>query len=114
MLALILCGCSPRTIGHVVWNDHPTLQALMKMITSNRYRFPTVDSDDTVRLKMKEDEQIARDKVRQHFAYIAFGVCGLVSPILPRKRKLLNFFFSRRKKRRKHKMQKAQECQNGF
>lgn len=64
MLALVLCGCSPKNVGYVVWNDHPTLQALMKMITSSRYRFPTVDCDEITRIKMKDDEQMARDKVR--------------------------------------------------
>ena len=64
MLALILCGSSPKNIGAVVWNDHPTLRALMKMITSSRFRFPTVDCDEEVKIKVKNDEQTARDQVR--------------------------------------------------
>lgn len=63
MLALVMCGSSTDAIGSVAWTEHPTLQALMKMITSNRFRFPTVDCDESGREKMKELEQAARDKV---------------------------------------------------
>jgi hypothetical protein len=64
MLALIMCGASPKNIGSVVWNDHPTLRALMKMVTSNRYRFPTVDNDEQMMVNIKQDEQSARIQVR--------------------------------------------------
>ena len=63
MLALIMSAASPDLIGVVIWKEHPTLRALMKMITSERYRFPTVDSDENMREEMKKCEQAARDEV---------------------------------------------------
>jgi hypothetical protein len=63
MLSLILCSSSTNNIGTVVWNDHPTLKSLMKMITSNRFRFPTIDCDDFEQAKIKADEKAARDMV---------------------------------------------------
>jgi hypothetical protein len=62
-LALILCGSSPEHIGTVAWEEHPTLRALIKMVTSDRYRFPTVDCDDFARDEMKKTEQSMRDEV---------------------------------------------------
>lgn len=62
MIALVLCVTSVE-IGSVVWKDHPTLRALMKMVTSMRYRFPTVDCDENSREKMKQADKAARDKV---------------------------------------------------
>jgi hypothetical protein len=64
MLALVMCGHSPAKIGFVVWQEHPTLRALMKMVTSSRFRFPTVDCDENERTEMKRSEQAARDEVR--------------------------------------------------
>jgi hypothetical protein len=63
MLALVMSAASPDLIGIVIWKEHPTLRALMKMITSERYRFPTVDSDESMREEMKKCEQAARDEV---------------------------------------------------
>lgn len=62
-MALVLSGASTAKIGAVVWVEHPTLRALVKMIVSNRYRFPTVDCDDTMREEIKKAEQAARDMV---------------------------------------------------
>jgi integrator complex subunit 1 len=62
VLALIMCGASPAQIGSVAWNEHPTLRALIKMVTSDRYRFPTVDCDDDAREEMKKTEQDMRDE----------------------------------------------------
>jgi hypothetical protein len=66
MLALIMCGASTSKIGATIWKEHPTLRAMIKMVTSNRYRFPTVDCDDVLREKVKNDEQAARDEVNRH------------------------------------------------
>jgi hypothetical protein len=63
MLALVMSAVSPDLIGIVVWKEHPTLRALTKMVTSARYRFPTVDSDERMRDEMKKCEQAARDEV---------------------------------------------------
>lgn len=60
-LALIMCGASPSTIGQTAWKEHPTLQTLIKMVTSDRYRFPTVDCDDAGREAMRNSEQKKRD-----------------------------------------------------
>jgi integrator complex subunit 1 len=62
MLALVMCGASPEKIGSMVWNEHPTLRSLMKMVTAARYRFPTVDCDDQRRDDIKQKEQAARDE----------------------------------------------------
>ena len=61
-LALVMCGASPDRIGEAAWNEHPTLRALIKMVTSNRYRFPTVDCDEASREEMKRTEQTMRDE----------------------------------------------------
>ena len=63
-LILILSGMSPSIIGAAMWKEHPTVRALIKMITSGRYRFPTVDCDDTEQEKMKKEENKLREKVR--------------------------------------------------
>jgi hypothetical protein len=63
MLALVMSGFAPESVGTVMWNEHPTLRALIKMVTSNRYRFPTVDCDENARVEMKTSEQSTRDKV---------------------------------------------------
>lgn len=61
-LALAMCGACPEGIGSMAWNEHPTLRVLIKMVTSDRYRFPTVDCDDTAREEMKKTEQEMRDE----------------------------------------------------
>jgi integrator complex subunit 1 len=60
-LALIMCGASPDVVGAVALEKFPTLKALIKMITSDRYRFPTVDCDDEAREEQKKFEQGMRD-----------------------------------------------------
>jgi integrator complex subunit 1 len=61
-LALIMCAASAECIGSVIWRENPTLRSIMKMVTSNRFRFPTVDCDDTARHEVKTAEQRARDQ----------------------------------------------------
>jgi hypothetical protein len=61
-VSLVFCGSSGK-IADVMWKEHPTLQSLMKMVTSSKYRFPTVDCDDAGRDKMKSAEQKAREEV---------------------------------------------------
>lgn len=63
MLALVMCGASTSAVGATVWKEHPTIRSLIKMITSDRYRFPTVDCDESGRNETKRAEQTARDKV---------------------------------------------------
>jgi hypothetical protein len=64
MLVLIMASKSPDKIGAFVWSEIPSVRSLVKMIVSNRYRFPTVDCDDAAREEMKEGEQKLRDTVR--------------------------------------------------
>lgn len=64
VLSLILSSHAPMKIGLVLWNEHPTVRSLLKMVASQRYRFPTVDCDDITRAKTKEDDKAARDSVR--------------------------------------------------
>jgi hypothetical protein len=62
-LTLVMCGASPEQIGNEVWTNHPTVQALIKMVTSGRYQFPTVDCDEEQRNEMKATETRIRDEV---------------------------------------------------
>lgn len=90
MLALVMCAHSPESIGAKVWEQHPTLRALIKMVTSNRFRFPTVDCDENERTEMKQSEQVARDEVCSRVVTI-FPSCGyfdLKPPLLDKNRKL--------------------------
>lgn len=64
MIALVLCSNSPQKIGTLVWREHPTLQAIIKMVTSKRFRFPTVDCDEVEKMNMKKLDYAAREEVR--------------------------------------------------
>jgi len=66
-LALVMCGASPEQIGNEIWTNHPTVQALIKMVTSGRYRFPTVDCDEEQRNEMKATETSIREEVSDAF-----------------------------------------------
>ncbi|GAX12642.1 hypothetical protein FisN_13Lh110 [Fistulifera solaris] len=61
VVSLVFCSASGK-IADVMWKEHPTLQSIMKMVTSSKYRFPTVDCDDVGRDKMKSAEQKAREE----------------------------------------------------
>lgn len=65
-MSLVLCGASSK-IADTMWKEHPTLRSILKMVTSSRYRFPTVDCDDAGRDEVKLAEQKARDEVRVTF-----------------------------------------------
>jgi hypothetical protein len=99
MLALIMSAASPDLIGIVIWKEHPTLRALMKMITSERYRFPTVDSDESMREEMKKCEQAARDEVSLFVSRCQLAIACYSRPnfifIYHRKRLSPSFSFSR-------------------
>ena len=69
-IALVMCGASPDTIGARCWQEHPTLRTLIKMVISDRYRFPTVDCDDPAREEMKRTEQSMRDEVRIILSFV--------------------------------------------
>ncbi len=122
MLALVMSAASPDLIGIVVWKEHPTLRALMKMITSNRYRFPTVDSDESMREEMKKCEQAARDEVSPFVSFCQLAIACHSLPnfisIYRRKRKSPSFSFSRQdltKVRVRHLDRESPgDCQNSI
>ena len=60
MLGLVMYGALPSSIGEVVWKEHPTLRAIMKMVTSVRYCFPPVDCDVVTKEAMKCSETDSR------------------------------------------------------
>lgn len=62
ILALVMCGVDPKQIGATVWEEHPTLRSMIKMVISSRYRFPTVDCDDADRAETKKNEQQMREE----------------------------------------------------
>jgi len=60
-IALVLIGLSPNDVGAALWNQHPTLRALIKMTTSQKYRFPTAECDEAERDKVKQMESRTRE-----------------------------------------------------
>ena len=61
-LALAICGTDCKGIGAELWKQSSTLRAIIKMVTSGRYRFPTVDCDAITREEMKRGEADLREK----------------------------------------------------
>lgn len=61
-LALAICGTDSTGVGATLWEESSTLRAIIKMSTSGRYRFPTVDCDDDLRDEMKRGEADMRDQ----------------------------------------------------
>jgi integrator complex subunit 1 len=59
-LALVVIGASPAGIGVKLCDEIPTLRELTKMVTSGRYRFPTVDCNEAKRDEMKKGESDMR------------------------------------------------------
>lgn len=70
MLALVICASAPSQVGITMWNEHPTLCALLKMVTSSRYRFPTVDCDNKQKSIATKGEHDARELVRCLFRHL--------------------------------------------
>lgn len=74
-----MCGASPERIGNEMWTNHPTVQALIKMVISGRYRFPTVDCDEEKRNEMKAAETSIRDQVRDGYPALPCFVTSKVA-----------------------------------
>ena len=72
-----MCGSSPKEIGSVAWEKHPTLRVLIKMVTSDRFKFPTVDCDEVGRDEMKKTEQTMRDEVSSKCFIVVFNTVFL-------------------------------------
>lgn len=62
-IAIILCGTSPEKVGAEMWKASPTIQALIKMITSGKFRFPTADCDYFEHEEMRTGEYKLREEV---------------------------------------------------
>ena len=60
-IALVLSGLSPKDVGAELWNQHPTMRALIRMTTSQKYRFPTAECDEAQRDKVKRMEARTRE-----------------------------------------------------
>ena len=58
-----MCGSSPEAIAEVVCNEHPTLVGLVKIVTSDRFLFPTVDNSEDIKVKIREAEADLRESV---------------------------------------------------
>jgi len=65
VIALTICGKSPQTVGAKLWDEHPTLRALVKMTTAEKYRYPTADCNDLEREATKKNENRLREKESQ-------------------------------------------------
>ncbi|GKY98350.1 hypothetical protein MPSEU_000792600 [Mayamaea pseudoterrestris] len=61
ILSLVMCASSTESIGTIMWKENPTLRCIIKMVTSYRFRFPTIDCDEVTRVETKTAEQHARD-----------------------------------------------------
>ncbi|KAL7554730.1 hypothetical protein ACHAWF_018265 [Thalassiosira exigua] len=66
-IALVLSGILAEEVGTAMWNHCPTVKALVKMTTSQQYRFPTVDAEEGEKEKLR----LAEEKAREEEAKIA-------------------------------------------
>jgi hypothetical protein len=80
-IALILCGKSPQKLGAEMWKASPTIQALIKMVTSSKFRFPTADCNEIERDRMRAGENNVKEKVSfiKDIFYSIFGVFKLLT-----------------------------------
>ena len=110
MLALVLCGHSATKLGSAMWDKHPTLRALITMVTAGRFRFPTIDCDETARAEMKRLEKAARDSVSIN-AILRYSPLEMLTHsrhrLLNRKRALLRYFSCLLSERREEKRAKV-------
>lgn len=90
-----MCGVAPQQIGATVWEEHPTLRAMIKMVISARYRFPTVDCDEADRAEMKKSEQLMRDEVRPCICliHVAYRHEPSTNPFLQQEAKIAETLF---------------------
>ncbi len=72
IIALILCGKSPQKLGAEMWKASPTIKALIKMVTSGKFRFPTADCNEMER----EEMRLAEHNIKQWVSVTAIIVDG--------------------------------------
>ena len=66
-IALVLSGLLPEEVGAALFEENPTVRALVRMTTAQKYRFPTADCDDAE----KERVRLAEERVKEREANIA-------------------------------------------
>ena len=60
-IILVFSGIFPEDVGASFWSQLPTLKSLIRMSTSQKYRFPTADCDESERRIVKESEARTRE-----------------------------------------------------
>ena len=62
-MILVLSGLLPETIGRIMCSDkNPTIAALMRMTTSQKYRFPTADWSEIDKDRIRQAEKQVKEK----------------------------------------------------
>eukprot|EP00581_Thalassiosira_minuscula_P003929 CAMPEP_0183747604 /NCGR_PEP_ID=MMETSP0737-20130205/67347_1 /TAXON_ID=385413 /ORGANISM="Thalassiosira miniscula, Strain CCMP1093" /LENGTH=2129 /DNA_ID=CAMNT_0025983317 /DNA_START=37 /DNA_END=6424 /DNA_ORIENTATION=+ len=61
-IVLVLSGLLPHEIGSTIWDEHPTLAALIRMTTSQKYRFPTADCSETEKERVRRAEETVKEE----------------------------------------------------
>lgn len=69
VIALVLCGISEEK---TIWEKLPTVTALIKMTTAQKYRFPTSDYDESDKEQVRVDDA----KMKEREANIAEALFG--------------------------------------
>ena len=64
MSSQILSGSVPE-VGKDLWNSQPNIRSLIKMTTSQKYRFPTTDFTKSLRESAKQDDQRLKEEERE-------------------------------------------------
>jgi len=62
-IALTLSGLLPDKVGSRMWQENPTLRALIRMTTSQKYRFPTADCSNSEKKKVRLAEERMKQEV---------------------------------------------------
>jgi integrator complex subunit 1 len=60
-ITLVMCSLSSN-VGKTMWTENPTLRALIKMSTSQKFRFPTADCDSFARESVRVEDANARER----------------------------------------------------
>jgi integrator complex subunit 1 len=60
-VALVLCSLS-SDVGVTMWEKHPTLRALIKMTTAQKYRYPTADCDESQYAERKAADKELKER----------------------------------------------------
>ncbi|KAL7535980.1 hypothetical protein ACHAXR_006845, partial [Thalassiosira sp. AJA248-18] len=69
-IALVLSGILPEQVGKAMWEEAPTLRALIRMTTSQKYRFPTADCNEKEKERVRQAEEKVREEVSTNLILI--------------------------------------------